>query len=858
MGSQSNADRHMDPHEGESSVEDRGDLAMTRSTIDFGIDLGTTNSTITVIDGTDARVIPNKAGATVTTSAVWIDRRDRLHVGREAKERTLTGDWDNGDLEFKLRMGLGAEGQKTFARSGLVMLPEQLSAEVLKSLKTDVNAAMGEQLISAVITVPAAFEHPSTKATQKAAKLAGFESAPLLLEPVAASLPYGFQSESENVYWFVYDYGGGTFDAALMRVRDGMIDVINHNGDNSLGGKLIDWEIVTRLVMPALNEDFNLPDFRRGNSTWSNVIGRLKFEVEMAKIEVCRTRQPVEIYIEELCEDADGKPVEVVYTLRPEAVEQVTRPYVERSLTLCRRTLEEKGLNGSSLGQILMVGGSTLNPWVREAVESELGAPLEFGIDPVTVVARGAAIFASTQAMPENAVHTVPRGTWRIEIEHEPVGDEPDPDIGGRVVPKGKRSPEGCTIELRDTKTRWSSGRIPLSAEGVFMTQLFAEVKRRCVFEIELLDPSGTRIPVQPDSVIYTIGFKPAPPQSPHTIGIGLANNHMRPLVRKGKSLPVRTMSEHRTTVPLRTGMAEDEVRIPVLEGENDRADRNHCIGYLRIRGNDVRRDLPQGSPVEITVKMDTSLQVRVNAFVPFLDEEFEVDFDAKIVRGSLETLREEFSQQSQRLEEVRDDARDAHCSGVDSAFARIEREQMLEEAESLLDAAETDADALTQLDRRMLDLKAAIDAAEDAVAWPKILEEAEKERESTRKALDTFEEVTNRDHTRMAALERDLDHAVESDDPNLVRRYLDEMIDLRYEILRRNPAFWLMHLEYIEEHKYSLSDIELAERLFGQAQRALSGNDLDALSAAVRQLFSMLPKDQADDVKNRLGSGIL
>ncbi len=424
---------------------------MQRTTIDFGIDLGTTNSTIAVVKGTEAEVIPNKIGSAITPSAVWINKRGNLHVGQEAKERALNSDPQNADLEFKLRMGLSAEGKKVFARTRREMLPEDLSAEVLKSLKMDVQTNLGEEVLAAVITVPAAFELPQTQATQRAAKLAGFIHSPLLQEPVAASLTYGFQNESDNIYWFVYDFGGGTFDAALMCLRDGLIQVVNHNGDNYLGGKLIDWDLVTKRLIPAATSQFNLPDFRRGNPKWQNVIGRLKFAAEKAKIEVCRNQAASEIWIEDLCEDANGNMVDFAYTLTPTDVEQVSQPYIEQSLGLCRKTLADKGISGSNLERILMVGGSTLNPWVRDAVQAELGSQIESSLDPVTLVARGAAIFASTQNLPEDIVHrNIPTGTWQIKLEHEPVDNVTDPDIGGKVIAPSGQNPNGYTIEFVD------------------------------------------------------------------------------------------------------------------------------------------------------------------------------------------------------------------------------------------------------------------------------------------------------------------------------------------------------------------------------------------------------------------------
>ena len=535
---------------------------MPRTTIDFGIDLGTTNSTVAVIDGIDAKVIPNKGGSGITPSAVWIDKRGSIHVGQEPKLHALVDDADNADLEFKLRMGLGDEGKKVFARSSREMLPEELSAEVLKSLKTDVRSNMNEDLRAVVITVPAAFENPQTTATRKAAELAGFALSPLLLEPVAASLAYGFQTQSENVYWMVYDFGGGTFDAAVMHIRDGLIQYVKHNGDNFLGGKLIDWDIVTKVLIPPLTKQFNLPDFRRGNPLWRFAIGKMKYYAEQAKIEVCRSKAPYEIWIERLCEDADGKEVDFAYTLTPKDVEQASKPHIEKSLGWCRSTLEQARLSGSAMERILMVGGTTLNPWVREAVQAELASRLEFGIDPVTVVAWGPPSSRARRPLPLD-----PRqrsSNRQIQFEHKPVGNVPDPDIGGRIMPPDGRSVAGFTIELVDAKTQWRSGRITLGGDGVFMTQLHAEKQRRHEYAIELCDAKGTHIPTTPDRVSYTVGVIPQEnPPAAMTIAVGLADGGVAIYLKKGTKLPARKTIDHYTTVALRAGHAEDELRIP-------------------------------------------------------------------------------------------------------------------------------------------------------------------------------------------------------------------------------------------------------------------------------------------------------
>ncbi len=207
---------------------------MARQTIDFGIDLGTTNSSIAVLEKNGPYVFRNNEGNQITPSAVYIDKKGAIRVGDSAKER-IVSEPNDAASEFKLWMG--TEQKKVFVRANRVFSPEELSAEVLKSLKQDIKKSAGEDVEAAVITVPAAFDTPQSIATERAAKLAGIQLSPLLQEPIAAALAYGFQSDRENVFWLVYDFGGGTFDAAVIHVRDGLIQVVNHGGDNDISAE---------------------------------------------------------------------------------------------------------------------------------------------------------------------------------------------------------------------------------------------------------------------------------------------------------------------------------------------------------------------------------------------------------------------------------------------------------------------------------------------------------------------------------------------------------------------------------------------------------------------------------------------
>jgi molecular chaperone DnaK len=323
---------------------------MSRTTIDFGIDLGTTNSAIALLKGVTTEIIKNNADTDITPSAVSIDKRGAIHVGQRAKNRII-GSPDDAYVEFKRRMG--TDHTYHFKSCGQQRKPEELSAEILKSLKGDVQQRTGEVIEAAVITVPAAFESNQTHATNKAAELAGFKMNRLLQEPVAAALAYGFQLDQEKAYWLVYDFGGGTFDAAIIKAEEGTIHVVNHGGDNFLGGSDIDWAIVEHVLAPKLVQEFHLHEFVRGNPRWRQAFAILKRAAEIAKIEISRKEQETL----ETCQikHEDGEQLEFECALTRSEIVNVAEPIILRSVEICKRVLDEKNLGRGGVEKIILV-----------------------------------------------------------------------------------------------------------------------------------------------------------------------------------------------------------------------------------------------------------------------------------------------------------------------------------------------------------------------------------------------------------------------------------------------------------------------------------------------------------------------
>ena len=827
---------------------------MARATIDFGIDLGTTNSSIAVLKGTGTELFKNNDGQEYTPSAVWIDGKGRLYTGQQAKNRLGIPDKENTKTEFKRQMGTLEPFD--FPASGRQMSPEQLSAEILKSLRGDVQQRTGEEVTATVIGVPAIFDVAQNKATMKAAELAGLPHTALIQEPVAAAMAYGFQSESDRVFWLVYDLGGGTFDAAIIHCRDGQIRVLDHGGDPMLGGKDIDWAIVDSLLAPALKKQYELPDFTRGNKRWKSIFAVLKFHAELAKIRLSRNKETL-FEIATVLQDSKGNSINFEYELKRSDVDLLIEPVVMKSITICKRALDEKRLSSGDIEKAILVGGPTLTPLLREILTKELRIPLEFSVDPLTIVAQGAAIFAGTQKMRRvTSKSSLTSGQYMVELEYEPIGTDLKPEIGGKIVAKERESIGGFTIEFVEEKIPWKSGEIKLNDNGTFMTKIFAQ--KGCVneFLIQLRDEKGRLCETTPDRFAYTIGATVSEQILQISMGVALANGEMWPLIKKGQPLPARKRDIFQSTTAVKKGESGTLLRVPVVQGENTRhADGNLLIGKIEVKGDVIRRDLPVGSDVEVTIEMDESEQVRARAYVPILDEEYQEVLDLYKILKDPKWLTATFKEAKERLEELGAKRQAMGDSKAEQFLQETQIDQITHDVEINLAAAEVDPDARQKCQQELLNLKNALDSIEDELEWPALVSEAEKFMESRR---DIVKEYGNQaDQNRFSSLETEIKNAIYAHDADLLRLKLAELYNLMGPIIWELPEFLIPFLDYLADKSQHMTNRVLAERLISQGRRAIDENDLDGLKAAVRQLIDLLPPDEQDNARS-YGSTIM
>jgi molecular chaperone DnaK len=816
---------------------------MSRTTIDFGIDLGTTNSAIAVLRDVGTEVVKNNDNDETTPSAVWADKRGRLHVGRTARERSET-DPENTCVEFKQRMGK-IDPVKTLA--GTPMTPEMLSAEVLKSLRANVTRRLGEDVRAAVITVPAAFDLSACDATRRAAELAGLVASPLLPEPTAAAHSYGFQATEENAMWLVYDLGGGTFDAAVIRLREGEFSVVRHAGDNFLGGKTIDWKIVDELLIPAaVARTSALDGLSRGDGRWNGSVAKLKLKAEIAKIELSLLDS---VWIETELEDQRGRRHDFEYELRRADVERIAEPIAKRSINLCRDALNELGIGPADIEKVIMVGGQTAMPYLRERLADPvhgLGVPLEFDQDPMTVVARGAAIFAGGQPLEvDPSTVVIAPDAYTVRLEYPRVSPDVDPIVMGQVSGEGPLADLSVELVDQDSDPAWRSGRIRLTDRGNFSTSLWATRGKRHTYAIELVDATGRLLPVSPDRLTYTVGGVEEGPALGTTIAVGLDGNRMKPLIPQGAPLPARRVVVLRTTVTVQPGDPGGMLPVPVLEGVHARGDRNRRIGRIEVRAGEVARTVPAGSEVRLTIAIDTSRIIKASLEVPLLDQVFEHTINLNTESApTFDELVEMSDLEMSRLGMVRERQRGLGSPLAEIHLARIDDEGLVPDVKALVAASRASQDEALAAHKRIIDLRVAVDAVEDELRWPELVEEAESIMAEARDFVNAHGSPTDRDNLPM--YERRIADAVDSHDADLLRQRIGELQEHVVRMLDRGPTLQTMVFGELVHLRSQMRSPAQADRLIAEGNKAIDRGELERLRTINMQLQGLLDEQGA------------
>ncbi len=533
----------------------------------LGIDLGTSNSAIVGNEDSRLRFFKTAEGMDVMPSAVMIDRRGGMFVGRKAYDHAAFSP-ENVCLRFKRLMGTSSE--LSFKSSDRTFTPEEASSEVLKALVAQAKMSAGDVNVEGtVITVPAAFNQMQSEATMRAASLAGLDKVALLQEPIAAAMATIAGSSSKSGQFLIYDLGGGTFDAAIVQSISGNATVIAHAGINMLGGTDFDRAIVNSIVRPWLLGTFDLPDDFQTVPGYERLVRIANYRSELAKIALS-SHDTDRIFADENqigLKDRSDQEIYLDVEINRKDLEELVSGQIDKSIVLCRKLLSENGYDSADLDRIIMIGGPSRMPFVRDRVAFALGIDLELSVDPMTAVAMGAALYAEGRdwsgVTPTTKTSKSSKSSSlteeKVKLDYEYVQRTADAQTRVRIKAENIATIKGYTVQI-ETDGGWSSGQVDLKAttdiKGIPL-HAGQNVLRTTVY-----DASGITVPSSSaDLTVVRVDATSDGMPLMHNIAVKVASggqgmeiNRLKTIATKGTPTPVRGVHNFRAAKTLRAG----------------------------------------------------------------------------------------------------------------------------------------------------------------------------------------------------------------------------------------------------------------------------------------------------------------
>lgn len=829
--------------------------------ISFGIDLGTSNSLIAKFEKGSVEVFKNPNGFKETLPSIVGFRNDRIMVGDQAR---TYAEKDPKSVASRFKRKMGTTETINIQSLKASKTPVELSAFVLKELKGFVHS--GEPVEAAVITIPASFDTVQSNATKDAGIAAGFKHVVLLQEPIAASLAYANKEKNDdlrNSQWIVYDLGGGTFDVALVKIVEGELTVVDHEGDNYLGGSDFDSMIVEKILVPEIN--------RRGK--FENLLAQMKSEkgkynklwtvllhkAEEAKIELS-TKASAEIdlgMIRDL-EDDEGNEIDTILTITRSEFENVIKDAVDGTVDMMKKILTRHSLQSNDLKFILMVGGSTYSPYVRKRVEEMMNIPVNTSIDPTSAIGIGAAYFAgSKEFKPEGASPKTPTNS-RVKIR--PVYNRNSQESEETFTAKVEGDIEGLLYRITSDDGSFDSGLKSIT------TRIAEDLPLRegafNLFTFKIVDDKSNIIDVGFDSIQIAQGrYSVAGQMLPEDIclvrdDLSTKDTRLDLLFSKNCVLPTkgkRTVEIAKTIVK----DSHDSITIMVVEGSSEKhSSTNKPNGVLAITGEQLTRDLLRGTEVDLTFEISESRDLTVSAYLNGTGQAFSQVFKGTNRHVNTRLLATEVLQlETKILAEIEEaKANDNHEGATQLEKLNNELQSLIVESASLASDDVTDdrfkiEDKKRKIAQGIFELTASkrIDAAKANYLQVKFDTVAMVQESGNDRERHQLKEILSREELH-----------IHSTNPERIDAAASELQRLNFQILARQPDFLTGMFLHLEEIRPTMNDQAQAKQLIDHGRLLIATKNWDDLHDVNSQLWMLVP-DTARTVEDvRLYTGIV
>ena len=833
--------------------------------IKYGIDLGTTNSAIAVIEKGESSIVKNQQNKDTTPSCVQF-RKQRISVGDRAynqlnQDKLIAlkkgqGSQSNTFVEFKRTMGTDTKYFSSDMNKDF--LSEDLSAEVLKILKSfpqEVNFK------SAVITIPAMFNDNQKAATKKAASLAGFSQVELLQEPIAAAMAYGIDEQVKDGKIIIFDFGGGTFDVCLVNIEDGIMQVKDTAGDNWLGGKNLDQAIVDEILLENIKENYTIDSFLNDDTKKSLLKEALKVIAEQIKINLSFSETyDIISNIGDYPEDDNGEEIELDFSVTSEKLKSVLSPVFQKAIDITKELLNRNNLDGNSISDLILVGGPTFSPILRELITNQIRKP-NTKVDPMTVVARGAAVFATQFELdPSIKDEVLDKTKIQLDLAYESQSVEDEEML---VVKFDKSKTQGdidkkIFISVKRSDGGWESDKAELSESGDII-DLKLRAGKPNVFTIQLSNDSGEVLQCEPNELTILQGVKSGSATLAYSYGLellgdnGKANFYSIPGLEKNNTMPASgEKSGLPTQKDIRPG-TDDFINISIYQGEDaegTRASNQTWVSTVQLTGHDIGKLLPKNSEVNLFLEIVRDGVYKLSIDIPYLNDTIDKEFD---VSKKQEGENDQWF--DQQFDSINLEIKQLEENNFSFDVNRVEKlKNNVSEIKNQYESRKNDDDVRMQTRDNLRKQFQELDNIENQSAWPAA-------EESLNEAFYKLEEKVNKSKSSKLIHTKDrykiqLDKVLVLKDVNKAKELEKEIRSLLFTIVEDEHGIelWVAILyEYNNDFdSHSWIDKPKARSILNSAMNEAASNPkVDRIKNYVHQLFQLLPKAEKgrDDI---------
>jgi molecular chaperone DnaK len=833
------------------------------NTINFGIDLGTTNSLVARFSNGKVEIFKHPVGLKDTLPSVVAFRTNRVLVGDKARE-LLEKDGRNVFAGFKRKMGTSESFFVPVLQKSIS--PIELSKMVLQELRTFIYD--GSQPESVVITIPASFDTIQSNATKKAGHEAGFKEVVLLQEPIAACLAFANKHELslEDGNWLVYDLGGGTFDVAIIRIENSELKVVDHKGDNYLGGLDFDNLLVERVLLPQIADthsdlDQFMENSFRASLEFQRVFQLLLFKAEEAKKELS-SNDHTEIEITLPLPSDEEK--DVLLSVSREQFNACIGAKVEYSISLVKELLESNQLLPSDVKQVVLVGGSTYIPFVRESIERLLGISVNTTVDPTTAVVVGAGYYAGTK----RAMLAPLRSTTKPEVQAQPFL----PVVNLSYLKTSTEQEELIMASLdkpfegfyRITREDggFDSGLLPAAQKlRQYVPLLSGQLNR---FALKLYDLNQNPVPVSVPVVEVTQGkFSVQGQPLPNDICLEVDDveekrTKLEVIFLKNSILPLEKTVYRELSKTIRKD-GSDRLIVNILEGDKFALpSTNQVIGLIEIGPERLTQDLIKGSDLEIKIQISESREISISVFVSISEQEFKEVFSPSERYVSLQKLHEEIDT---LILQMKHDVKDYEQTEDFEIAGKIN--QYLEEAIAVKQELDKSVDAVNTDEKYHLqERKRRIAQKFDQLDRFKKLSLLRHEYFEMKQNIESFfrDDITrNKFESEYLTISKNESAFLKVESALLIEGKVRELRILRSKLILNSKDHLIsLYFNLAQVDRQAYSDKRMAAVFIEQGEKALERQNYDELKMVNIALLNLLPDDDARKVnRNFMGTGI-